>query len=491
MHKDVSIEITKSSIEAQGSYLLAFYEGALELVGAAKKIDESSGNALSYAFKNGFLGEKGETKIISPAGELHAAVLIGLGKKEGIRTDHFMDSFSDAVKAARNEGIKELNVVIDSFSMKRAAYLIALSASVGSHRLVKFRTKGLDKIKNVEKIVLMSENPQSHAKEIEDAKIVSDAIKRTRDMVNTPPNILNTEEIASYAAKIAKENKLSLTILDEAKLEQLKMGCILAVGKGSASRPKIIILEYRGGEKSAPLALVGKGITFDSGGYNLKPTNAIGNMKDDKAGAITVMHVIEAASKMKLPINLVAVLVLAENMVSGGAFRPDDILTAHNGLTVEVTNTDAEGRLVLADALSYTEKTYKPAAMVDIATLTGASMIALGHFTTPIVGSDDALVKKVMEAAEKSGERMWQLPLWEEYKESIKSDIADMKNATDGPDAGVIIGGMFLKQFVDETKWAHLDIGTTVWSKAEKGIKQKGATGVCVRTLIEFVKDWK
>ena len=178
-------------------------------------------------------------------------------------------------------------------------------------------------------------------------------------------------------------------------------------------------------------------------------------------------------------------------MVSSRAYRPDDILTAYNGMTVEVTNTDAEGRLVLADALAYAIEKYKPQAVVDIATLTGASMVALGHSTTPIVGNDEKVVERIKKAAESAGEKVWQLPLWEEYEEGLKSDIADIKNATDGPDAGVIIGATFLKNFVGDAAWAHLDIGTTVWSKADKGIRQKGATGVCVRTLIEFVKQWK
>jgi leucyl aminopeptidase len=337
----------------------------------------------------------------------------------------------------------------------------------------------------------MVDAPEKHAAELQEALVVAEAIKKTRDMVNTPPNEATTDSVAAYARKVAQDNKMKFTLLDEKKLAHLKMGCILAVGRGSKSKPQMAILEYNGDGKEKPLLLVGKGITFDSGGYNLKPSNFISNMKDDKAGAVTVLHVIEAAAKLKLKVNIVAVLALAENLVSGEAFRPDDILTAYNGITVEITNTDAEGRLVLADALAYAVKRYKPKGVVDIATLTGASLYALGYFTTPLVGNNDELVEKVKKAAVQGGERVWQLPCWDEYAEAMKSDVADVKNATDGPDAGVITGAMFLKNFINDTPWAHLDIGTTVWSKSENGLKQKGATAVGVRTLIELAKNWK
>ena len=217
-------------------------------------------------------------------------------------------------------------------------------------------------------------------------------------------------------------------------------------------------------------------------------------MKDEKEGELTVLHAIEAAAKLKLKLNIVAVLAFAENLVSGEAFRPDDILKAYNGMTVEITNTDAEGRLVLADAVAYGVEQYKPKGVVDIATLTGASLYALGYFTTPIVGNNEELVEKVKNAAEQGGERVWQLPSWEEYGEAMKSDIADIKNATDGPDAGVITGAMFIKNFVGDYPWAHLDIAGTAWNEKSSQFNADylgtGATGVGVRLLTTFLRDY-
>jgi len=490
MHKDTTVVLSKTMISAGSSVLAALSEDGLKISGALKVVDGMSGNAVSLAVKNGFKAEKGELKMLYPAGKLHAVLLLGLGKRAELKQDQFIDGVADGAKAARSAGITELHVLADSFGVEDSIRGITLGSMLGTHRFMKYKTKDLAKVKNLGKITIMAEDPAKQQKAFDEAKIVADAVKKTRDMVNTPPNVAGTEEVAQYAKKIAAENRLKCTLLEEKDMEKLGMGCITAVGKGSAAKPKIAILEYNGGA-GKPVLLVGKGVTFDSGGYNLKPTNYINNMKDDKAGAITMLHVIEAVARLGVKANVVAAVALAENMVSGMAYRPDDILKAYNGMTVEVTNTDAEGRLVLADTLAYSVEKHKPQAVVDIATLTGATMIALGHFTTPIVGTDEKLIGQLKEAADATGEKVWQLPLWEEYGEAMKSDVADLKNSTDGPDAGVITGAMFLKNFVGEAPWAHLDIGTTVWSKADKGAKQKGATGVCVRTLIGFVKNWK
>ncbi len=490
MHKDTIVELKKTSVEPDSSIILPFFEGNIVLTGAAKKADEMGNGAISFVLKE-FKGEKGEMKMVMPAGKIRCALLLGLGPQEKAGNDSLVDGFADAVKALRNNGSKTVSILLDTLVIERKVRAAAIGASVGLHRFMAYKTRGLDKVKNTPKVELMVEQPNLHAAELKEALIITDAMKKTRTMVNTPPNDATTSFLAEYAKKIAQENKMAFTLLDEKKLSQLNMGCMVAVGKGSSSKPRIAVLEYNGNGKEKPLLLVGKGITFDSGGYNLKPTNAINNMKDDKAGAITVLHTIEAAAKLQLKTNIVAVLAIAENLVSGEAFRPDDILTAYNGMTVEITNTDAEGRLVLADALAYGVKQFNPKGVVDIATLTGASLYALGYFTTPIVGNDEELIEKLKKAADAAGERVWQLPSWEEFGEAMKSDVADLKNATDGPDAGVITGAMFIKNFVGETPWVHLDIGTTVWSKADKGAKQKGATAVGVRTLIELCKSWK
>jgi len=279
--------------------------------------------------------------------------------------------------------------------------------------------------------------------------------------------------------------------LDEKQIEKLKMGCFIGVAKGSINKPRLIVLEYYGADKKQqPIAIVGKGVTFDSGGLNLKPYPFILNMKDDKAGAVASIHIIEACAKLGLNINVVVVAPLCENMPSATSFRPDDILTAYNGMTIEIKNTDAEGRLILADALSYAAG-FKPQAIIDIATLTGASMIALGYAGTPFLSTDEKLSEMIEEASKRSLEKVWKFPLWQEYEDNIKSDVADLKHISEDGDAGVIIGATFLKNFVGDVPWVHIDIGTTVWSKVDKGILTKGATGVTVRLFLEMLREWK
>ena len=270
----------------------------------------------------------------------------------------------------------------------------------------------------------------------------------------------------------------------------MKMGCFIGVAKGSINKPRMVVLDYNGSKGKKPIAIVGKGVTFDSGGLNLKPYPYILNMKDDKAGAVAAIHIIEACSRLKLPLNLIVVTPLCENMIDAASYRPDDVLKAYNGMTVEIKNTDAEGRLILADALSYAAEK-KPQAIIDIATLTGASLVVLGYVGTPFVCTDENLRKKINEASPKSLEKVWELPLWEEYEESLKSDVADIKHIGDEGEAGVITAAMFLKNFVNEVPWLHIDIGTTVWSKVDKGVLVKGATGATVRLMMEMLREWK
>jgi len=268
------------------------------------------------------------------------------------------------------------------------------------------------------------------------------------------------------------------------------MECFMAVGKASVNKPRMIVLEYNGAGNEKPIVFVGKGITFDTGGINTKPANYMITMKDDKAGACAVIHVLEACARLKLKVNVIGIGAMAENAVSGNAYKPDDVLKSYSGTTVEVIHSDAEGRMVLADALSYSLK-YKPKAIIDVATLTGAAIVALGYLASPILGNDQKLIDRLIEAGEKSLDRVWQLPIWDEHEEIIKSDIADIKHLTLDMDAGTIIGGVFLKQFIKDTPWVHADIAATVMVKQDKGYKVKGATGFGVLLLLDFLKDWK
>ncbi len=308
--------------------------------------------------------------------------------------------------------------------------------------------------------------------------------------MNEPGNVKSPDFLARQAADAAKEAGFDCTILKKPEIEKEKMGALLGVAQGSEREPRLIVMEYSGGKKGdAPVALVGKGVVFDSGGLSIKPSEGMEEMKMDMGGGAAVIGAMTAAALLKLPCNLVGIVPAVENMPSGTAIRPGDILTSASGKTIEVLNTDAEGRLILADALSYVAR-YQPKTVVDLATLTGACIIALGHHATAVLGNDDKLVRELLAAGERAGEKAWQLPLWPEYAEQIKSDVADVKNIGGRP-AGTITAAAFLQKFADDFKWAHLDIAGTAWADAAKPCYPKGGTGVGVRLLIEYLKGVK
>ena len=318
-------------------------------------------------------------------------------------------------------------------------------------------------------------------------KSVCDAVRMTRDLVSAPGNLATPAYLAEKALEIGGRYGMGCTILDRDELERLGMGALLAVGQGSQHPPRLVVMEYRGGgDRSRPVVLVGKGITFDTGGISLKPGANMELMKHDMAGGAAVLGTMQAAAGLKLPVNLVGLVPLAENMPDGRAYKPGDVVTTMSGLTVEINNTDAEGRLILCDALHYAQR-YKPALLLDLATLTGACIVALGHNATGALGNDPKLIKALARAGEATGERIWELPLWDEYGELMKSDIADLKNAG-GPSAGTISAGWFLKQFVGTTRWVHLDIAGTAWEEKGRHYLPKGATGVGVRLLVEYLR---
>lgn len=477
--------------------LVGFLKGRLELPAELKRLDSMLGNIISTYFKNnGFNGDRGEVKNIYTSKRIKNIVLIGLGEEEKYSLDILSNTIADASKKLRDNGAKSFSIFLSSFSQGRlkyeeAAEKAALGALMGLYKFTEYKSKGDNSIKKQIRLISIVTNlSKSLGREIRYASVVADSINKTRSLVNTPPNIATPEHIAAYAKKLAKSSNLNCTIFEARQIKKLRMGCFMGVAQGSANRPKLVILEYRGAKKQKPIAIVGKGITFDSGGLNLKPYPFILNMKDDKGGAIAAMHIIWACSKLKLPVNVIVLMPLCENMPGSTSFRPDDVLTARNGTTVEIRNTDAEGRLILADALAYAAE-LKPQAIVDIATLTGASLIALGYAGTPFLSTDQKLAEKIKDASKKSLEKVWEFPLWQEYEESIKSDVADLKHISDESDAGVIIGATFLKNFVGSVPWAHIDIGTTVWSKVDKGVLVKGATGVTVRLMVEMLSNWK
>jgi len=495
------IEVTSSNLEEikDQCLVIAFFEDNLKPNKEISDFDRLISNVINNSIKNrDFKAEKDESKLFYINNKnLKCLALLGLGKENDFSLSKLMDAIGKLSKKLRTSGIKSFALYLDSFRNKnyeQNAYLekITQAIALSLYQFTKFKTKDLDKLKSIDKVAIIAANNDiSKLKKIvNEALILSDAVNKTRDLVNTPPNIATPEYIANHAADLAKKNRLKCTIFDEKQIEKFGMGCFMAVAKGSANKPRIAVLEYNGNGKEKPIVLVGKGVTFDTGGYNLKPSAYLTAMKDDKAGACGVINILEACAKLNLNVNVVGIAALAENMISDKSYRPDDVLKSYSGITVEITNTDAEGRLVLADALSYSLE-YKPKAVIDIATLTGASIIALGYFASPVLGNNQELLEKIKAASEKSLEKIWQFPLWEEYEELIKSDIADIKHVHDGIDAGVIVGAIFLKHFVKDTPWAHLDIGATVWAKQEKGHIVKGATGFGVLLLLNLLRYWE
>ena len=318
---------------------------------------------------------------------------------------------------------------------------------------------------------------------------LAEAVCLTRDLQAHPSNTATPTFLARKAREAARRFGFSCKVLERKDLERLNMGSFLGVARGSTEPPAFIVMEYHGGrKKQAPVVIVGKGLTFDTGGISLKPPAGMDEMKFDMSGGAVTIGTLAAAAGLRLPLNLVGLVPATENMPSGSAIKPGDILTASNGKTIEVLNTDAEGRLVLADALVYAQR-YKPRAVIDLATLTGACIVALGHVAAAVVGTDQKLIDKLKQAGEAVGERVWQLPLFEEFEKALKSDIADLKNiAASSVGGGTIVGAAFLKPFVGEYPWAHLDIAGTAWVSEEKPYVPKGGTGYGVRLLIETLR---
>src|SRR6267143_164724 len=320
-------------------------------------------------------------------------------------------------------------------------------------------------------------------------KRVGDAVaagqRLTRYLQMLPGNVCTPTYLAERAKQLADQYGFTLTLFDRAKLQQEGMGALLAVAQGSAQEPRLIVLEHRGGGDAAPVALVGKGVTFDSGGISIKPAQNMEDMKFDMSGAAAVLGTFETLGLLKPKVNVVGLIPATENLPSGHAVKPGDVVKSHFGKTIEIINTDAEGRLILCDALSYVRR-FKPAAVIDIATLTGAVVVALGQVAIGEMGNDEALLAEVREAGERAGERCWPLPLWDEYRDLLKSDIADVKNSG-GRGAGSIAGGWFLKEFVEGYPWVHLDIAGTAYIDGEGPHQAKGPTAVGVRLFTEFI----
>jgi len=399
---------------------------------------------------------------------------------------------AEACRYLQRKGVADVAVAavggdVVSMTLEVTARTIAEGALLGVYTFRKHITKEAEH-GDIKKLTIISgskENIRSLEKGVEKGRILAEAANLARDMVNEPSNYMTPTDMADVASKIAKDYNLELTVLEKKEMQELGMGALLGVAQGSCQPPKFIVLKYKGSDSDdVNLALVGKGVTFDSGGISIKPSAKMDEMKDDMSGGAAVIAAISAIAQLKPKINVIAITPAVENLPSGSAIKPGDVLMAITGKTIEIISTDAEGRLILADALGYVDK-LKPRFIVDVATLTGACVVALGSICTGAFGNNQGLVDKVIAAGAEAGELIWQMPMFEEYKEQNKSEVADIKNAGDRG-AGPITAAQFLAEFVGDTPWVHLDIAGTSFTDKERKYTVKGATGVPVRTLVNL-----
>ena len=422
--------------------------------------------------------------------------LIGLGEGKKLTIEHFRRAAATAAKQATSAHAQTLALVIPAINSaltiaeSDVAYAFAEGTYLSEYKFDKYFTeKKNHKEKLKETIIISSTDGSEKAikKCLQEARIVCESVKLARDLANAPGNEIYPETLADAVRASGQSYGYRVTVWDKQRLEQAKFGGLLGVSAGSAKPPRFIILEHNGGQKNLDtIVLVGKGVTFDAGGISIKPASGMSEMKMDMSGAAAVIGTLEAASRLKLPVHLVGLVPATENLLGGSAMKPGDIITHYGGKTSEVDNTDAEGRLILADALAYAS-TYKPKAVIDLATLTGACVVALGQHATGMMGNDDGLMSGLKVAGEKTYERVWQLPLFEEYEKQIKSDVADVKNVG-GRWAGAITAALFLKKFIGDYKWVHLDIAGPAILEENLPYAPRGASGVGVRLLIEFLK---
>ena len=465
--------------------------------GLLKILDDAVSGMISDAIKSEeFSAKEGETAYFHVSGkELKARrlLLVGCGGRDGYRAAKITQMAGSATRLLRSKNVKSIGIIPRADGdIEKIAQTVVVGAIMGLFELDKYRTKDKE-LREIDAVTVIVENADEKAlnRGAERGRIIGESINFTRDLANEPGAYMTPTIMADRAKKVAKEFGLSVDILDQKQMEKLGMGSLLGVARGSDEPPKLIILKYQPSKfrssKGGLLALVGKGITFDSGGISLKPGENMELMKYDMTGAATVIGTMRAIAQLKPSVPVLGVAPCSENLPSGKATKPGDVLRAMTGKTIEVINTDAEGRLVLADAIAYAKK-LGATKIIDLATLTGAVSIALGDVHTAILGTDQELIDEFIAAGKEVGERFWQLPLDDDYTKQIKSDIADIKNVG-GKKAGTITAAAFLKEFVEDTPWAHLDIAGTAWGDPATPYRSKGPTGVAVRTLIEFIES--
>lgn len=485
----------ETSGKAKGKQALVIaVNDSLKLGSLAAAFDKKAGGAIERAMKAGaFEGKKGQIESISGTALADRIFLIGLGKEENavLLAQELGGHITAACNAAK---IKQVEIHIDSIKGLKpaeAAANIAFGVALRNYAFLKYHTTRKKELSlSLETATFVLKDDKGAQKLWEELSQVIEGVNFARDVVTEPGNVIYPETLAKEAQRLA-EVGVKVEVLGRAQMEKLGMGALLGVAQGSVREAKMIVLQWNGGKKSQkPVAFIGKGVTFDTGGISIKPAQNMEDMKYDMAGSAAVLGLMRTLAGRKAKVNAVGVIGAVENMPDGNAQRPGDVVTSMSGQTIEVINTDAEGRLVLSDALWYCQNRFKPQFMINLATLTGAIVITLGSSRCGVFSNDDDLAKKIAKSSEKSGEMSWRLPLGDEYDKQINSDIADMKNVGEGREAGSITAAQFLQRFVNNVPWAHLDIAGVAWSGKGKPNVPKGATGYGVRLLNQLVKDY-
>jgi leucyl aminopeptidase len=462
------------------------------LSSAAARIDEKSGGAIKRLIESGDIsGKPGTTNLLFALANVAAprVLVVGLGEQKKFDAMRFQRACVESARALKGLPLDNATSYLTEIDVpgRDAAWKVRVAALSADAQVYKYTAtfKPREKPKSPELVTLSFAGAETVAPAVIQAAAIADGVRFARELGNLPPNICNPAYIAEQAQKLANEHAgVSCEILEEADMRKLGMGALLGVSQGSAFAPKLIVLQWRGGaESDKPYALVGKGITFDTGGISIKPSAGMEEMKFDMCGAGGVLGAFLAAVELKLKLNLVCVVPAAENMPGSKAQRPSDVVTSMSGQTVEVLNTDAEGRLILCDALTFVQK-YNPQVIIDAATLTGACVVALGKHATGLMSKDDALADELLAAGNETLDRAWRLPLWDEYQSQLDTGYADIANIG-GKYAGAITAGCFLARFTEGYRWAHLDIAGTAWEEGRKG----SATGRPVPMLVQFLID--
>ena len=493
--KVVQGDVTQVKVPA---LIINLFEGVDQPGGATGAVDRAMDGAITELIKDGEIkGKKGENTLIHTFGKIAPSrvLVAGLGKQESFDQETVREVMAGSLRRLRSLGFEQVATIahgagIAGLDARSVGEAIAEGATLGLYKFRNYLTKSSDGGDGELKELLIVEGDAGKISDLERGvelgALMADCAIIARDMVNEPANVMTPTRMAEVAHQVADTEGLEIKVMDRSDMEEMGMGAFLGVARGSDQPPKLIVLQYNGDpdNPSNNIGFIGKGITFDTGGISLKSAGGMESMKGDMAGGASVIGAMKAIGRLKPGINVTGVIAATENMPGGSAQRPGDVVRAMSGKTIEIINTDAEGRLVLADAICYARQN-GITRLVDIATLTGAMVVALGHACSGVMGNDQELIDRIIEAGEAKGERFWQLPLYDEYKEEIKSNVADMKNSG-GRAAGSLSAGQFIHEFSEDVPWAHLDIAGTYMSSKDKGYTVTGGTGVPARTLINL-----